>query len=107
MNHLTRVRVLADAEQHQRRLERHRGKGIRRHRPNETVAFCHDYRHAGDELADRLAKRRTIECRRRVVWTDGLDLGHDVRTAYHEGRGGRGGSILPGDPAEGIAFVEG
>ena len=53
---------LADAEEHERRVERQRGEGVRRHPADVAVHFGGDDRDAGHEMTDGLPEGAGVEC---------------------------------------------
>src|SRR5262245_52585924 len=61
VNGLACLRRLADAEQHQRRIERHRREGVGRQRADRAVDFGGDDRDPGCEVSDGLTKRTRID----------------------------------------------
>ena len=64
MNDLGEVRLLLDAEEHQRRVERQRRERVRRHAPDAAVDVRGDDGHARDELSDRVPELAGIDLHR-------------------------------------------
>ena len=60
VNHDAGLGVLAEAEQHERGIERQRRKRVRRHRPDLAIDLHRDHRHAGHETPYRLSERSLV-----------------------------------------------
>ena len=61
VDQLTGLGVFAQAEQHERRVERQRRERVRRHRPDFAVDVDRDHRDAGDEVPDGLPEGPRVD----------------------------------------------